>query len=116
MWGVKSRKIALWTNRDRVCGSVCGDLFENLECEDVRVQADLLTQTRLISQPTASSASSSKKVIQASNRLYDIQSLENDGSNFQDWKFRAKKVLIVRRLWGIVTGTEAQPRMQYKAG
>jgi hypothetical protein len=61
------------------------------------------------SQPTASSASNSKKILQGSNRLYDIPSLENDGSNFQNWKFRARKVLIIRKLWGIVEGSEVKP-------
>ncbi|KAG2121901.1 hypothetical protein DEU56DRAFT_864709, partial [Suillus clintonianus] len=55
------------------------------------------------------SASNSKKILQGSNRLYDIPSLENDGSNFQNWKFRARKVLIIRKLWGIVEGSEVKP-------
>lgn len=57
--------------------------------------------------PSASaSASGSAKVAHASSRLYDIEALANDGSNFQMWKFRMKKVLSVRNLWNVVAGTE----------
>jgi len=48
-------------------------------------------------------------MLQASTWLYDIPSLENDGSNFSNWKFRAKKVLTVWRLWKIVDGSEKKP-------
>ena len=44
-----------------------------------------------------------------SSRLYDVPSLENDGTNFQMWKFRVRMVLGVRGLWNIVSGDEAQP-------
>ncbi|KAF8165677.1 hypothetical protein B0H34DRAFT_647417, partial [Crassisporium funariophilum] len=49
------------------------------------------------------------KALSASNRLYDIPSLENDGSNFQVWKFRITMVLDVRGLLPIVTGAETKP-------
>src|SRR5882757_3287474 len=68
-------------------------------------QAPALAQMR--SASTASSAS--KKTSQALNRLYDIPSLENDGSNFSNWKFQAKKVLTVQWLWKIVDGSEKKP-------
>ncbi|KAF8193672.1 hypothetical protein BJ912DRAFT_848217, partial [Pholiota molesta] len=51
----------------------------------------------------------SKPISAASNRLYDIPSLENDGSNFQTWKYRITMVLDVRGLIGIVDGTESKP-------
>ena len=44
-----------------------------------------------------------------SSRLYDVPSLENDGTNFQMWKFRVQMVLGVWGLWNIVSGDEAQP-------
>ncbi|KAF5363875.1 hypothetical protein D9756_000060 [Leucocoprinus leucothites] len=47
--------------------------------------------------------------IGGSNRLYDIPSLENDGSNFQTWKFRIGTVLRLRGLMGIVGGTDKRP-------
>ncbi len=49
------------------------------------------------------------KAISASNRLYDIPSLENDGSNFQTWKYRISTVLDVRGLVNLVDGTEVVP-------
>ncbi len=45
----------------------------------------------------------------ASGRLYDIPFLENDGSNFQTWKYRISMVLDIRGLWPIVEGTEGCP-------
>jgi hypothetical protein len=54
-------------------------------------------------------ASSSTKVSQASSRLYDVPSLENDGSNFQTWKYRVMTVLRIRRLWDITEGKETKP-------
>jgi hypothetical protein len=56
---------------------------------------------------TASASTSSGR--QASSRLYDIPSLENDGSNFQTWKYRIKTVLDIRGLWEIVSGAETKP-------
>ena len=49
------------------------------------------------------------KAISASNRLYDIPSLENDGSNFQTWKYRISTVLDVRGLVNLVDGSEVVP-------
>jgi hypothetical protein len=62
--------------------------------------------------PSISSAShtaSSSKSTQPSNRLYDIPALENDGSNFQLWKYRVELILDLRGLWGIIEGTEVAP-------
>lgn len=62
--------------------------------------------------PSISSVSrtaSSSKSTQPSNRLYDIPALENDGSNFQLWKYRVELILDLRGLWGIIDGTEALP-------
>jgi len=55
--------------------------------------------------PTSSSTSLSPKSIPASNRLYDIPSLENDAANFQTWKFRIETILDIRGLLSIVDGT-----------
>src|SRR5882757_7303891 len=68
-------------------------------------QAPALAQMR--SASTATSAS--KKTSQASNQLYNIPSLENDGSNFSNWKFQAKKVLTIQWLWKVVDGSEMKP-------
>jgi hypothetical protein len=46
----------------------------------------------------------------ASNRLYDIPSLENDGSNFATWKFRITTVLDIRGLNTVVDGSRPQPQ------
>jgi len=51
------------------------------------------------------SPSLTSKSIPASNRLYDIPSLENDAANFQTWKFRITTVLDIRGLLPIVEGT-----------
>ena len=61
--------------------------------------------------PSASTASTSlsARSKQASSRLYDVASLENDGSNFQTWKYRITTVLDIRGLWEIVDGTEKKP-------
>ena len=61
------------------------------------------------SASSASTATRSGKGTQASSRLYDISSLENDGSNFQTWKYRIKTILDIRGLWEIVSGAEAKP-------
>ena len=45
----------------------------------------------------------------ASNRLLDIPSLEDDGSNFQTWKFRIRTVLELRGLIGHIDGTTKDP-------
>ncbi|KIL57633.1 hypothetical protein M378DRAFT_16140, partial [Amanita muscaria Koide BX008] len=64
------------------------------------------TSTHAISGTSASQ----QNVAPASNRLYDIPSLENNGSNFQTWKFRIKMVLDIRGLWPVVEGTSACPQ------
>ena len=43
-----------------------------------------------------------------SSHLYDMPSLENDGMNFQMWKFHVQMVLGIQGLWNIVSGDEAQ--------
>jgi len=55
------------------------------------------------------SAAAGSSQTSGSNRLYDIPSLENDGSNFQTWKFRISTVLGLRGLMGLVDGTEKRP-------
>ena len=59
-----------------------------------------------LSPPSASATS----VPAASNRLYDIPSLENDGSNFTTWKFCIMTVLDIRGLNTIVDGSHPQPQ------
>ena len=49
------------------------------------------------------------KSSQPSNRLYDIPALEDDGSNFQSWKFRARTVLTMRNLMPHVEGKAVDP-------
>ena len=44
-----------------------------------------------------------------SSRLYDIQFLKNDGSNFTTWKYRITRILMQRGLWKIVSGAEPAP-------
>jgi hypothetical protein len=44
----------------------------------------------------------------ASNRLYDVPLLKNDGLNFQTWKHRTKLVLQSCGLMGIIEGTEKE--------
>ena len=46
---------------------------------------------------------------QPSSRLYDIPALENDGSNFQTWKFRIQTVLEMRELLGYIDGSVTDP-------
>ncbi|OCH89834.1 hypothetical protein OBBRIDRAFT_731964, partial [Obba rivulosa] len=55
---------------------------------------------------TSSPTSNTAKSGQASSRLYDVPSLEDDGSNFQTWKYRIRTVLEIRGLWNLVTGTD----------
>lgn len=45
----------------------------------------------------------------ASNRLLDIPSLEDDGSNFQTWKFRIRTMLELRGLAGHIDSTVKTP-------
>ena len=58
----------------------------------------------------ASTAASTASVKSAgTSRLYDVPSLEDDGTNFQMWNFRIRMVLGVRGLWKVITGDKAQP-------
>jgi hypothetical protein len=47
--------------------------------------------------------------VHASNQLYDVPLLKNDGSNFQTWKHRTELVLLSCGLMPIVNGTETKP-------
>ena len=40
------------------------------------------------------------------SHLYDIPSLDNDGTNFHIWKFCVQTVLGVRHLWSVVSGED----------
>ncbi|KAI0369857.1 hypothetical protein BV20DRAFT_945383, partial [Pilatotrama ljubarskyi] len=44
-----------------------------------------------------------------STRLYDIDKLDNKGSNFTVWKYRISRILIQRGLWSLVFGKEPAP-------
>lgn len=55
---------------------------------------------------SVSTTSTTTKPAQASSRLYDVPSLDNDGSNFQTWKYRIAMILDVRGLWEIVGGSQ----------
>ena len=44
-----------------------------------------------------------------SSRLYDIDKLDNKGTNFTVWKYRISRILIQRGLWRIVAGVEPCP-------
>ncbi|KIK12904.1 hypothetical protein PISMIDRAFT_18377 [Pisolithus microcarpus 441] len=54
---------------------------------------------------TTATTSLSAKSSHASSHLYDIPSLDDEGSNFQTWKYRVEMILDVRGLWDIVGGT-----------
>jgi len=41
-----------------------------------------------------------------SSYRYDIPSLDNNGSNYNNWKFRVSTLLKMKGLMGIVKGTE----------
>ncbi|KAG2122751.1 hypothetical protein DEU56DRAFT_745798, partial [Suillus clintonianus] len=68
-----------------------------------------LSQGASSHMPSASTAPSTARSMHASSRLYDVASLENDGSNFQTWKYRIMTVLDIRGLWEIANGTEKKP-------
>ena len=63
------------------------------------------------SNPTQSVSVSTTtgQIKQASSRLYDIPSLDNDGMNFQTWKHRIEMILDIHGLWGIVSGNKVKP-------
>lgn len=63
------------------------------------------TRASASTAPTSTpTTASSVKTKQASSRLYDIPSLEDDGSNFHTWKVRICMILDVRDLWDVVGG------------
>ena len=55
------------------------------------------------------SAPAGPSQISGSNRLYDIPYLENNGTNFQTWKYRICTVLRLRGLMKIVDGITKRP-------
>ncbi|KZT10996.1 uncharacterized protein LAESUDRAFT_360381, partial [Laetiporus sulphureus 93-53] len=59
-------------------------------------------------QPSTPMSTSTKQP-SGSNRLFDIPSLENEGGNYQQWKFRVETVLRIRKLWDITQGQETRP-------
>ena len=72
-----------------------------------------------MSTPSSASTTGKTKVSTAASvatvksnglsHLYDVPSLEDDGTNFQMWKFRVRMILGVRGLWKIVNGDETKP-------
>ena len=44
-----------------------------------------------------------------SGRGYDIPPLDNNGSNYDDWKFKVSALLRMKGLMGIARGTEKCP-------
>ena len=48
----------------------------------------------------------SNKATSGLSRLYDIPSLNNDGTNFHMWKFRVQTVLGVRHFWSVISGED----------
>ena len=57
---------------------------------------------------TSTVASTASVKSAGTSRLYDVPSLEDDGTNYQMWKFHVCMVLGVRGLWKVITGDEAQ--------
>ena len=54
-------------------------------------------------------SAASNKVTSGSSHLYDIPSLDNDGTNFHMWKFWVQTVLGVRHLWSVISGEDLKP-------
>ncbi|OCH84668.1 hypothetical protein OBBRIDRAFT_741206, partial [Obba rivulosa] len=44
-----------------------------------------------------------------SSHLYNVSSLEDDGSNFQIWKYHIKTVLQIQDLWTVVNSADPKP-------
>ena len=61
------------------------------------------------SQPTPTLSIVASKAPQGSSRLFDVPSLNDDGTNFQMWKFCIQTILGVRRIWGVVSRDDAKP-------
>ncbi|KAF8626070.1 hypothetical protein AX17_006628 [Amanita inopinata Kibby_2008] len=57
----------------------------------------------------ASSSTSTTPSNPASNWHYEISPLENNGSNFQTWKFRLKTILELRGFFDVVKGEAKMP-------
>ena len=47
--------------------------------------------------------------VSGSNRLLDVEKLENDGKNYSSWVFRIQLVLKLRELWGQIEGSNSTP-------
>ena len=61
------------------------------------------------SQPTLTLSTVASKAPQGSSRLFDIPSFNDNGTNFQMWKFCIQTILGVRCIWGVVSGDDAKP-------
>ena len=61
------------------------------------------------SQPPPTLSTVASKAPEGSSRLFDVLSLNDDGTNFQMWKFCIQTILGVRRIWGVVSGDDAKP-------
>ena len=61
------------------------------------------------SQPTPTLSTVTSKAPQGSSRLFDVPSLNNDGTNFQMWKFRIQMILGVCHIWGVVSRDNTKP-------
>ena len=61
------------------------------------------------SQPTPTLSTVASKAPQGSSRLFDVPSLNNDGTNFQMWKFRIQTILGVCHIWGVVSRDDTKP-------
>ena len=61
--------------------------------------------SRVVPSSVTPSPAPTSNSLPASNRLYDVPSLENDAANFQTWKFRISMVLDIRGLLPVVDGT-----------
>ena len=63
----------------------------------------------MFSQPTPTLSTVASKAPQGSSRLFDIPSLNDDGTNFQMCKFHIQTILGVHCIWGVVSGDNTKP-------
>src|SRR5215471_4410374 len=59
--------------------------------------------------PTLAASASVSQKPAGPSRLYDVPFLDDNGSNYQSWKFRTQTVLEIRGLWPVVNGDELRP-------
>jgi gag-polypeptide of LTR copia-type/Domain of unknown function (DUF4219) len=59
--------------------------------------------------PSAGAVTSSASTSKGTKHYYDIENLEEDGTNFVFWKYRVQIVLEIQDLWPIVDGTYPKP-------